>query len=54
MSAPAIVFAAGIVGKKIWLIRLPCPIFTVLVLLVFTKLLGDRSLDLTSEAISEL
>ena len=48
MSAPAIVFIAGTVRTQFWLVDLPCPLFTMLVLLVFTNSLGDKSLDITS------
>ena len=48
MSAPAIVFAAGTVETKFWIVELPCLLFTALVLLVFTEVLGDKSLVLTS------
>ena len=48
MSALAIVFATGTIGTKFWLFGLSCLLFTMLLLLVFTELLRDNSLDLTS------
>ena len=54
MSAPAIVFVFGTIKTKFGLVELPCPLFTVLVVLVFTELLGDMSHDLTSGTVGEL
>ena len=52
MSVPAIgligvVFDGGTIGTKCGLVILPCLLFTVLVLLIFIEILGDRSHDLT-------
>ena len=49
-----IVLTAGTLGTKCGLVRLPCPLFTTLVLLIFTKILGDRSRDLTYGTVGEL
>ena len=54
MSAPTTIFVAGRVRTKFGLVRLPYPLFTVLLLLVFTKSLGDRSRNLTSGTVGEL
>ena len=48
MLVPTIVLIVGIVGTKFWPTGLLFPLFTALVLLVFTNSLGDKSLDLTS------
>ena len=53
MSDPAIVFATGTVETKFGLVKIPCPIFTVLVVVVFTELLGERYGDLTSGTVGE-
>ena len=59
MSVPAIglisvVLTTGTFRSKFGLVRLPRPLFTALVLLVFTEILGDRSRDLTSGTVGEL
>ena len=59
MSVPSIGLIAallivGTVETKFRLVRLPCPLFTALVLLIFTKLLGGRCSDLTFGSVGEL
>ena len=59
MSVPSIglitvVLTAGRVKTKFGLVELPCPLFTMLVVLSFTELLGDRSHYLTSGTVGEL
>ena len=54
MLAPTIVFVVGIVRTKFGLVELPCPLFTVLVILVFTESIGDMSCDLSSGTVGEL
>ena len=49
-----VVFTVGTVEKKIGLVELPCPLITALVLLIFTKILGDRSYYLTSSTVGDL
>ena len=40
--------APDTLGKKYGVVGLPCPLFRALVLFIFTSLLGDEFLDLTS------
>ena len=54
MSALAIVIIHGTARTKFGLVELPCLLFTVLVVLVFVELLGDRSGDITSSIEGEL
>ena len=54
MLAPAIVIATGTIRTKFGLVRLPCPLFIVLVVLVFTESLGDRSRNLTSGSVGKV
>ena len=54
MSSLTIVFTVGIVETKFGLVRLPCLLFIVLIVLVFIESLGDRSLNITSGTVGEL
>ena len=49
-----VVLNAGTIGKKFGLVGLHFSLFTSFVLLMFTKLLGDMSGDLTSGSVGEL
>ena len=48
-----VVLTAGVVGTKLGQVELPFPLFTALVLLVFTEILGDWSSDLTYGIVGE-
>ena len=43
MSAPAIVFTAGMLESKFWVAGLPFPPFMALFMVLFTNALGDKS-----------
>ena len=54
MLTTSFVFVDVTVRVKFGLVRLPYSLFTMLVLLVFIELLGDRSCDLTSGTVGVL
>ena len=54
ISFPGIILTPVILGKQVWLAELPCLLFATLVLLVFTKPLGDEFLDLTFSDVREV
>ena len=59
MLVPAIgligvVLDGGTIGTKCGLVRLPCPLFIALLLLIFTKIFGDGSCVLTYGIVGKL
>ena len=48
MSIQAIMLGPNIIGKTFGVFRLPCPLFTTLVLFIFIDLLGYEFVDITS------
>ena len=54
MSVPTIMLTPDTIWKKNSVVGVPCPPFTTLVLFIFTILLGDKFLDLTSHDVCDV